>query len=85
LWKELPQIGIPNERTDPCLEFQGPTIEEVPRFAPYAGIVPCIGVVCPKLGFPPIEKAVDEKALFPNVPIKENGVEPTGILREGGP
>jgi hypothetical protein len=85
LWKELPQIGIPDERTDPYPEFQGPAAEEVPRFAPCAGIVPCIGVVCPKLGFPPVGKEVDEKALLPNIPTKENGVKPTGILCESGP
>jgi hypothetical protein len=70
---------------DPCQEFQGPAVEEVPRFAPYAGIVPCIGVDFPKLGLPPVEKAADKKALLPNVSTKENGVEPNGILCEGGP
>jgi hypothetical protein len=85
LWKELPQIDIPDERMDPCPEFQGPEAEEVPRFAPCAGIVPCIGIDCPKLGLPPIGKVADKKALLPNVPAKENGVEPTSMLCEGGP
>jgi hypothetical protein len=85
LWKELPQIGISDERTDPFPEFQGPAVEEVPRFPPCVGIVPCIGVDCPKLGLPPVGKVTDEKALFPNVLAKENGVEPTDILCEGGP
>jgi hypothetical protein len=80
LWKELPQIGIPDEGTDTYPEFQGPA-----RFSPCAGIVPCIGVDCPKMGLPPVEKAADEKVLLPNVPFKENGVKPTGILCEGGP
>jgi hypothetical protein len=80
LWKELPQIGIPDEGTNPCLEFQGPA-----RFSPCVGIVPYIGVDCPKMGFPPVEKAADEKVLLPNVLFKENNVEPTDILCEGGP
>jgi hypothetical protein len=62
---------------DPCPEFQGPAAEEVPMFSPYVGIVPCIGVDFPKMGLPPVRKAVDEKVLLPNVPCKENGVEPT--------
>jgi hypothetical protein len=70
---------------DPCQEFQGPDAEEVPGCAPYAGIVPCIGKDCLKSGLPPIGKVDDEKALLPNTLNKENGVEPTGILCEGGP
>jgi hypothetical protein len=85
LWKELPQIDILDEGTDPYQEFQGPDAEEVPRFSPCARIVPCIGIDCPKLGLPPVEKVADEKVLLPNVLIKENSVEPTGILCEGGP
>jgi hypothetical protein len=53
--------------------------------APYTGIVPCVGVDCPKMGLPPDGKVTDEKVLLPNVPFQENGVEPTGILCEGGP
>jgi hypothetical protein len=56
---------------DPCQEFQGPDVEEVPRCAPYAGIVPCIGIGCPKLGFPTVGKVVDEKALLPNALTKK--------------
>jgi hypothetical protein len=37
------------------------------------------------MGLPPIGKVVDEKVLLPNVPFKENNVEPTDILCEGGP
>jgi hypothetical protein len=70
LWKELPQINIPDETMDPCPEFQGLDVEEVPRFSPYAGIVPCIGIDCPKLGFPPAGKAAEEKALLPKIPTK---------------
>jgi hypothetical protein len=81
----LPQIKIPNEGTDPYQEFQGPDAEEVPGFSPYAGIVPCIGIGCPKLGLPLVGKLVDKKALLPNAPNKENGVEPIDILCEGGP
>jgi hypothetical protein len=55
-------------------EFQGPDAEEVPRFSPYEIIVPCIGIDCPKLGFPPVGKAADEKAWLPNILVKENGV-----------
>ena len=84
MWKELPQINILDEGIDPCQEFQGPDAEEVPRFAPYAEIVPYIGIGCPKLGLPPVRKAVDEKALLPKVLIKENSFEPTDILCEGG-
>jgi hypothetical protein len=80
VWKELTQIDILDEGTNPCPEFQGPA-----RFAPCAGIVPCIGVDCPKMGLPPVGKEADEKVLLPNVSFKENGVEPTGILCEGGP
>jgi hypothetical protein len=60
-------------------------VEEVPRFALYAGIVPCIGIDCPKLGLPSVGKATDEKVLLPNILVKENDVEPTSILCEGGP
>jgi hypothetical protein len=81
----LPQIDIPDEGTDPFQEFQGPDAEEVLGCAPYAGIVPCIGIGCLKLGLPQVGKVVDEKALLPNAPNKENGVKPTGILCEGGP
>jgi hypothetical protein len=70
---------------DPCHEFQGPDAEKVPRFAPCAGIVPCIGIDCLKLGLPPVGKFDDEKALFPNVPFKENTVDSINILCEGGP
>jgi hypothetical protein len=80
LWKELPHISISDEGTDPCPEFQGPA-----RFPPYAGIVPCIGVDCPKMGLPPIGKMTDEKVLLLNVLFKENGVKPTDILCKGGP
>jgi hypothetical protein len=76
----LPQISIPDEGTDPCQEFQGPDAEEVPGFAPCAGIVPYIGIGCPKLGLPLVGKVADEKALLPNAPNKENGVKPTDIL-----
>jgi hypothetical protein len=65
---------------DPCPEFQGPTM-----CAPCAGIVPCVGVDCPKMGFPPDVKVVDEKVLLPKVLFQENGVEPTNILCEGSP
>jgi hypothetical protein len=60
-------------------------VEEVLGFAPCAGIVPCIGIGCLKQGFPPVEKVVYEKALLPNTPNKENYVESTVILCEGGP
>jgi hypothetical protein len=60
-------------------------VEEVPRFSPYAGIVPYIGIGCPKLGFPLVGKVAEKKALLPNILIKENGVKPTNILCEGGP
>jgi hypothetical protein len=63
LWKELHQINISEEGMDPCPEFQGPS-----RFTPYAGIVPCAGVDCPKMWFPPVGKEADEKVLLPNVP-----------------
>jgi hypothetical protein len=65
---------------NPFPEFQGPT-----GFAPCAGIVPYIVVDCPKMGLPPVRKVADEKLLLPNIPFKENGVEPTDILCEGGP
>ena len=81
----MPQIGIFDEGTDPCQEFQGLDVEEVPGFAPCAGIVPCIGIGCLKPGLPPVGKAADEKALLPNAPNKENDVELIGILCEGGP
>ena len=65
---------------DPCPEFQGPAI-----CAPGAGIVPCAGVDCPKMGVPLDGKVVDAKVLLPNVPFQTNGVEPTGILCVGVP
>jgi hypothetical protein len=80
LLKELPQNGIPEEGTDPCPEFQGPAM-----CAPCVGIVPCAGVDCPKMGLPPVGKEAQEKLLLPNVLFQDNGVEPTGILCEGGP
>jgi hypothetical protein len=85
LWKELPHIDIPDEGMDPCQEFQGPDAEEVPGFAPCAGIVLCIGISCLKPRLPLVRKAVDEKVLLPNAPSKENDFEPTNILCEGGP
>jgi hypothetical protein len=60
-------------------------VEEVPGCAPCAGIVPYIGIGCPKLGFPPVGKVFDEKELLPNEPNKEDGVKPIVILCEGGP
>jgi hypothetical protein len=57
---------------DPCPEFQGPAM-----CAPCAGIVPCTGVDCPKMEFPPDGKAADESVLLPTVPFQENRVEPT--------
>jgi hypothetical protein len=80
LWKELPQIDIPEEGTDPCPEFQGPS-----KFTPCAGIVPCPGVDCPKMGLPTVGKVADKKVLLPNISFQENGVQPTSILCEGGP
>jgi hypothetical protein len=65
---------------DPCPELQGPAM-----CAPCAGIVPCTGVDCPKMGLPPVEKEANENVLLPNILFQENGVEPTGILCEGGP
>jgi hypothetical protein len=65
---------------DPCLEFQGPAM-----CAPCAGIVPCVGVDCPKIGFPPVRKVADEKVLLPNISFQENSVKPTGILFAGVP
>jgi hypothetical protein len=65
---------------DPCPEFQGPA-----KCAPVVGIVPCVGVHCPKMGLPPDGKVVDEKVLLPNVLFQENGVEPTSILCVGVP
>jgi hypothetical protein len=70
---------------DPCQGFQGPDVEEVSGIAPCAGILPCIGIGYLKLGLTLVRKATDEKALLPNAPIKENSVEPTDILCEGGP
>jgi hypothetical protein len=55
-------------------------VEEVPGFSPYVGIILCIGIGCMKMGLPPTRKEVDEKALLPNTPNKENSVEPTDIL-----
>jgi hypothetical protein len=80
LWKELPHIDILEEGTDPCPKFQG-----LARFSPCAGIIPYLGVDCPKMGLPPAGKEAEEKVLLPNVPFQENGVEPTDILCEGGP
>jgi hypothetical protein len=80
LWKELPQNDIPEEGTDPFPEFQGPSM-----CAPCAGIVPCTGVDCPKMGLPLVGKAADENVLLPNVSFQENGIKPTDILCEGGP
>jgi hypothetical protein len=60
---------------DPCPKFQGPAI-----CSPGAGIVPCAGVDCPKMGVRPDGKAEDAKVLLPNVPFQTNGDEPTGIL-----
>jgi hypothetical protein len=65
---------------DPCPEFQGIAI-----CAPCTGIVPCTGVDCQKMGFPPDGKAVDEKVLLTNVPFQTNSVEPTDILCTGVP
>jgi hypothetical protein len=70
---------------DPCPEFQAPGAEEVPGCAPCVGIVPYIGIDCPKLGLPPVGKVADDKFLLPNAPNKENSVEPTSILCAGGP
>ena len=66
MWKELPQNGIPEEGTDPCPEFQGPAI-----CAPGAGIVPCAGVDCPKMGVPPDGKVVDAKVVITKHPVPE--------------
>jgi hypothetical protein len=65
---------------DPCPEFQGPTI-----CAPGAGIVPCVGVDCPKMGVPPDGKVVDVKVLLANISFQTNGDEPTGIVCAGVP
>jgi hypothetical protein len=65
---------------DPCPEFQGPAI-----CAPDAGIVPCAGVDCPKIGVPPDGKVVDVKVLLPNVLFQTNGDKPTDILCAGVP
>jgi hypothetical protein len=70
---------------DHCPKFQGLDAEEVPRFSPCAGIIPYIGIDCPKLGLPPVGKATEEKALLPNVLSKEGSVKPTSMLCEGGP
>ena len=80
LWKELPQNGIPEDGTDPCAEFQGPGI-----CAPNAGIVPCAGVDCPKMGVPPDGKAADVNVLLPTVPFQKNGDDPTGWVCAGSP
>jgi hypothetical protein len=53
--------------------------------APCAGIVPCIGFCDPKPGLPPAEMTADENALLPNVSIKGNEKEPTGVVLEEGP
>jgi hypothetical protein len=65
---------------DPCPEFQG-----LGMCAPCAGIVPCTGVDCPKMGLPPDENAADESVLLLNISFQENYVEPTGILCAGVP
>jgi hypothetical protein len=65
---------------DPCAEFQGPSI-----CAPDAGIVPCAGVDCPKMGVPPDGKAVDAKVLLPNIPFQTNGDKPTDRVYAGVP
>jgi hypothetical protein len=65
---------------DPCPEFQGPGF-----FSPSAGIVPCAGVDCPKMGAPPDGKAMDAKLLLPNVPFQTNGDEPTDKVCVGVP
>jgi hypothetical protein len=80
LWKELPQISIPNEGMDPYPEFQG-----LVGFAPCVGIILCIGVDYPKMGLPLVGKEANKKLLLPNVLFKENGFEPADILCEGGP
>jgi hypothetical protein len=60
-------------------------VEEVIGCAPYVGIVPYIGIGCLKPGLHPVGKVADEKELLPNAQNKENSVEPTDILCEGGP
>jgi hypothetical protein len=65
---------------DPCLQFQGPSI-----CAPSAGIVPCAGVDCPKMGVSPDRKEMDAKVLLPNVSFQTNGDEPTNIVCTGVP
>jgi hypothetical protein len=60
-------------------------VEEVPGGAPCAGIVPCIGIDCPRPGLTPVGKVADEKALLPNALNKENCVEPTDMLCKVGP
>jgi hypothetical protein len=58
---------------DPCPAFQGPGI-----CAPSTGIVPCVGLDCPKMGVPPDGKALGVSVLLPNPPFQTNGDEPTG-------
>jgi hypothetical protein len=47
VWNGFPLIGIPGKGTGPCHGFQGPCEEGIPKCAPCAGIVPCIGCGCP--------------------------------------
>jgi hypothetical protein len=56
---------------DPCQEFQGPNAEEVPRLAPYARIVPCIGVDCPKVGLPPVGKELMRRCCYQTFCLKK--------------
>jgi hypothetical protein len=65
---------------DPCPEFQGPAI-----CPSSAGIVPCAGVDCPKMGVPLDGKAVDVNVLLPNVPFQTNGDEPIDGVCAGVP
>jgi hypothetical protein len=64
LCKEFPQNDIPDNGTDPCAEFQGPGI-----CAPSAGIVPCVGVDCPKIGVPPDRESSRCENVITNRPI----------------
>jgi hypothetical protein len=65
---------------DPCPEFQGPGI-----CAPSAGIIPCAGFDCPKMGVPPDGKAAGVSVLLPNTPFHTNGDEPIGRVCAGCP
>jgi hypothetical protein len=53
--------------------------------APCEGIVPYAGFCDPKPRFPLVETTVDDNALLPNSPNKENRREPTGVVLEEGP